>query len=70
MVIFIDKKLILRNIINYRPTIVFKIVYKPIKNNMRNKIKNIRNLGILNKFLKGVKITKIKPVTLLIKNRG
>ena len=56
--------------IDYRPTIVFKIVYKPIKNNMRNKIKNIRNLGILNKFLKGVKITKIKPVTLLIKNRG
>ena len=70
MVLSIDTKLIPRNIIYYRPTIVFKIVYKPIKNNIRNKIKNIRNLGILNRFLKGVNITKIKPVTLLIKNRG
>jgi hypothetical protein len=33
-------------------------------------IKIIRNLGILNKFLKGAKITKIKPAKLLIKNRG
>ena len=29
-----------------------------------------RNLGILNKFLKGDKIIKIKPAKLLIKNRG
>ena len=33
-------------------------------------IKKIRNLGILNKFLKGVRITKIKPTKLLIKNLG
>ena len=37
---------------------------------MINKSKKIRNLGILNKFLKGAKITKIKPAKLLIKNRG
>ena len=30
----------------------------------------IRNLGTLNKFLNGAKITKIKPTKLLIKNRG
>jgi hypothetical protein len=33
-------------------------------------IKKIRNFGILNKFLKGVRITKIKPTKLLIKNLG
>ena len=35
-----------------------------------NKIKNQRNLGVLNKFLKGVNITNINPIILLIKNRG
>jgi hypothetical protein len=30
----------------------------------------IRNFGILNNFLKGVRITKIKPVKLLIKKLG
>ena len=44
--------------------------YKLTKNIIINKIKNIRNLGILNKFLKGVNMTKINPLTLLIKNRG
>ena len=44
--------------------------YRPVKKRTRNTIKKIRNLGILNKFLNGVKITKISPVTLLIKNRG
>ena len=34
------------------------------------KITNIRNLGTLNKFRNGAKITKIKPIKLLIKNRG
>ena len=33
-------------------------------------IKKIRNFLILNKFLKGAKITKIEPATLLMKNRG
>ena len=41
-----------------------------MKKSIRNTIKKIRNLGILNKFLNGVKITKINPVTLLIKKRG
>ena len=35
-----------------------------------NKTKNQRNLGILNKFLKGVSIININPIILLIKNRG
>jgi hypothetical protein len=35
-----------------------------------NKIINQRNLGVLNKFLRGVNIIKIKPIILLIKNRG
>jgi hypothetical protein len=39
-------------------------------NKNKNTIRIIRNLGIFNKFLKGVKITKIKPAMLLIKNRG
>jgi hypothetical protein len=54
----------------YKPTIVLRIKYKLTKNTIINKIKNIRSLGILNKFLKGVNITNISPVTLLIKNRG
>ena len=33
-------------------------------------IKITRNFGILNKFLKGDTITRIKPTILLIKNRG
>ena len=35
-----------------------------------NKIKNQRNLVVLNKFLKGVNIININPTILLIKNRG
>ena len=38
-----------------------------------NKIKKsptIRNFGILNNFLKGVKMTKINPVKLLMKKLG
>ena len=35
-----------------------------------NKIKNKRNLGVLNKFLKGVNIININPIILLMKNRG
>ena len=35
-----------------------------------NTIKNRRNLGVLNRFLKGVNIIKINPIILLIKNRG
>ena len=32
--------------------------------------KNSLNLGILKRLIKGVKIIKIKPTKLLIKNRG
>ena len=46
------------------------IKYKSAINKIKDKIKKIRNFGTLNKFLKGAKITKIKPATLLIKNRG
>ena len=35
-----------------------------------NTIKNRRNLGVLNRFLKGVNIININPIILLIKNRG
>ena len=54
----------------YRPTI-FRIV--KYNNNINVKIDNnntILNLGTLNKFFKGAKITKSKPIKLLIKKRG
>ena len=35
-----------------------------------NKITNKRNLGVLNKFLKGVIIINTNPIILPIKNRG
>ena len=44
--------------------------YKPEINTKINEIKNKRNLDVLNKFLKGVNITIISPIMLLIKNRG
>ena len=45
----------------YSPTI-FKIIrYKLIIKIKLNTIKNQRNLGVLNKFLKGVNITKTNP---------
>jgi len=45
-------------------------MYKPIIKVKLNKIKNQRNLVVLNKFLKGVNIININPIILLIKNRG
>ena len=54
----------------YKPNIFISIVYNPMKKNIINIIKNIRSLEFLNKFLKGVKIIKINPIKLLIKNRG
>lgn len=36
----------------------------------RTKITKTRNFGVLNKLRKGVNITKISPIKLLIKNRG
>ena len=46
------------------------ILYKSIIINKRNIIKTTRNFLILNKFLKGDIITRIRPAKLLIKNRG
>ncbi len=45
-------------------------MYKLIIKIKLKKIKNQRNLGILNKFRKGVNIIKINPIILLIKNLG
>ena len=39
-------------------------------NSKNPRIKKIRNLGTLNKFLKGARITKIEPNRLVIKKRG
>lgn len=50
---------------------MFLIIIERRMINIRNdKIKRIRNLGTLNKFLNGARITKIKPTKLLIKNLG
>jgi len=37
---------------------------------LKEKIKKNLNFGILNRFRKGVRIIKIKPIKLLTKNRG
>ena len=44
--------------------------YKIPINKINDKITKIRSFLILNKFLNGAKITKIKPAKLLIKKRG
>ena len=46
------------------------IVYKTAINSRNPIITKRRSFLILNKFLNGAKITKIKPAKLLIKNRG
>ena len=46
------------------------IMYKITRNRINDKITKIRSFLILNKFLNGAKITKIKPAKLLIKKRG
>lgn len=46
------------------------MVYKDIKNKITNKSAITRSFGILNNFFRGVKITKINPVKLLIKKLG
>ena len=54
----------------YKPTILRIIKYRLKIKTKLNKIKNKLNLGVLNKFIKGVNIIKINPIILLIKNRG
>ena len=50
---------------------MFKIIKYSKKSVVKIRIiRRIRNFGILNKFRKGVIITKIKPSKLLIKNLG
>lgn len=49
---------------------LIRIAYKIPKNRINDKITKIRSFLILNKFLNGAKITKIKPAKLLTKNRG
>ena len=56
--------------LNYSPVIFRRIKYKATKIKTIEIIKKIRNLGILNKFRIGVRITRIKPIKLLIKNLG
>ena len=46
------------------------ILYSPMNIKKTQINKKVRSLAILNKFLKGVRITKIKPVRLLTKNLG
>ena len=46
------------------------MAYKIPINKKNPKITKIRSFLILNKFLNGVKITKIKPAKLLMKKRG
>ena len=47
-----------------------KIKYKPVSNPINTKGKRILNFFTFNKLRNGVKIIKIKPAKLLIKNRG
>lgn len=54
----------------YKPTIILRILYKLIKNNIIKITNKKRIFEFLNKFLKGVNITKIKPIKVLIKNLG
>ena len=54
----------------YMPTIFIIIMYKVNINKINAEIKITRNFLILNRFLNGVKMIIIRPVRLLIKNRG
>ena len=65
-----DKNTKVRILIYYNPAILRIIKYNSNPNTIQPTTKKIRSFGILNKFLTGAKITKIKPAKLLIKNRG
>ena len=54
----------------YKPVILTIILYIVRIIKLTERIKKSLNLGILNKLRNGVRITKIKPIKLLIKNRG
>ena len=55
---------------NYKPVILVRILYRIVMHKIKNIGKIKRNFFILNKFLNGAIIIKIKPAKLLIKNRG
>ena len=54
----------------YKPTMLLIMTYKIPRNKKNERITKIRSFLILNKFLNGAKITKIRPAKLLIKKRG
>ena len=54
----------------YDPVILFRITINSTKNPKTVIAAKNLNLGFLNKFLRGVRITNINPAKLLIKNRG
>jgi len=55
---------------HYKPSICWRTKYNKRIKPTRNMIKIIRSFGILNKFFNGVNTIKIRPIILLIKNRG
>ena len=54
----------------YKPVILISTVYIIRIIKLTEKTKKSLNLGILNKFRKGVRMIRIKPIKLLTKNRG
>jgi hypothetical protein len=70
MINFIVNKSLIRKPDNYKPAIILMIVYNIPILIQKNIIINILEFFFFNKFLKGVKIIKSKPTTLLIKKRG
>ena len=54
----------------YKATMFAIIIYRSVRKPKRKIGKINRNFCILNKFRNGVKITKIEPAKLLIKNLG
>ena len=54
----------------YKPIILINILYIIKMLKLIEKIKKSLNLGTLNKFRKGVRMIRIKPIKLLTKNRG
>ena len=53
-----------------RPVILTKIKYKLTRKKIKIKGNRILNFFVFNRLRNGVKIIKIKPAKLLIKNRG
>jgi hypothetical protein len=55
---------------SYSATMFLIIKYKRVKEKTKKRIKKTRSFGTLNKFRNGVKIMRINPAILLIKNLG